>query len=343
MDTLRIDICYRRLRVGWVIQSGDTPSLQVSDEVKKQAKRISRFWLTMSVVLLCLAMSPAPAQEAQVRMSGLAIPDALKAIPAVGGVCRRDDAASASADLQAYRAALDLSCAIPAQEAALLLEKSGSSLIDLRSSTDYLAWHAPDSMNLTLTEILTKPYLRDKRIVLMGSGKLEAESFHACMRLKQEGFRQVFVVRGGILGWMQQGYATQGNPPLVSDAFRMTSGELWAASQFVENRIFLDVDRASMRTLLPSATLLSTNAIDALRSAANRKADRKKTIPMLGLIFITSPEITENRIRELQQAMLPNPLLIYSGSESEYRTFVDQQKAVLSARARGPKKLGCGL
>lgn len=310
-----------------------------------QASRMDGFWLMMGAALLLSAVSSALAQDAQVRNSGRDVPDALKAIPAAGAVCRRDDAAVPSADLRESQTikTLDLSCAISAQEAARLLEKPGSSLIDLRSSAEYLAWHAPNSMNLTLTEVLTKPYLRDKLVVLMGSGKLEAESLHACMRLKQDGFRQVFVVRGGILGWMQHEYATQGNPPIVSNAFKMTPGELWAASQFVENRIFLDVDRSSMHTLLPSAALLSTNATDALRSAANRKADKKKTAPLMGLILVTSPEVTENRIRELQQAMLPTPLLIYSGLDSEYRTFVDQQKAVLTAQARGPKKLGCGL
>lgn len=303
------------------------------------------FWLIIGVVLLLLAVSSAFAQEAQVRKSGRDVPDALKAIPAAGSVCRRDDAATPSADLQESQTpkTLDLGCAISAQEAALWLEKPGSSLIDLRSSVDYLDWHAPNSMNLTLTEVLTKPYLRDKLVVLMGSGKLEAESHRACIRLKQEGFGRVFVVRGGILGWMQHGYPAQGNPPMLSKAFKITSGELWSASQFVENRIFLDVDRSSMRTLLPSAALLSTNATDALRSAANRKADKKKTTPVMGFILVTSPEIIENQIRELQKAMLPNPLLIYSGSESEYRAFVDQQKALLSAHARGPKKLRCGL
>ena len=300
----------------------------------------------MGVALLLLAISPAYAQELQTRKSGQDVPDALKTIPAAGGVCRRDDAVTPSADLRESRATktLDLSCAISAQEAMLLLEKSGSSLIDLRSSADYLAWHAPNSMNLTLTEVLTKSYLRDKLIVLMGSGKQEAESHHACMRLKQAGFGRVFVVRGGILAWMQHGYATQGNAPALSNAFKMTSGELWAASQFVENRIFLDADRSSMRTLLPGATVLGADAIDALRSAAKRKeADKKKTTPVMTLILVTSGDITENRIRELEQATLPNPLLIYSGSESEYREFIVQQKAVLSAHARGPKKLGCGL
>lgn len=309
-----------------------------------QAKRVACFWLMMGVVLL-LAVSFAHAQELQIRKSGQDVPDALKAIPAAGGICRRDDAAPPSADLRESRTTktLDLSCAITAQEAALWLEKPGSGLIDLRSSAEYLAWHAPNSMNLTVTEVLTKSYLRDKLVVLMGNGKLEAESHHACMRLRQGGFGRVFVVRGGILGWMQHGYATQGNAPMLSNTFKITSGELWAASQFVENRIFLDVDRSSMRTLLPSATVLGADAIDALRSAANRKADKRKNTPVMGLILVTSAEITENRIRDLQQAALPHNLLFYAGSEVEYRTFVDQQKAVLTAQARGPKKLGCGL
>lgn len=310
-----------------------------------QASRLAGFWLMMGAMLLLSAAASALTQDAQVINSGRDVPDVLKAIPAAGAICHRDDAAATLADLRETQITktLDLSCAISAKEAARLLEKSGSSLIDLRSPAEYLAWHAPNSINLTLTEVLTKPFLRDKLIVLMGSGKLEAESHHACIRLKQEGFRRVFVVRGGILGWMQHEYATQGNPPMVYDAFKMTPGELWAASQFVENRIFLDVDRSFMRTLLPSAALLSTNATDALRSAVNRKADKKKTTPVMGLILVTSPEVTGDRIRELQQAALPHNLLVYAGSELEYSTFVDQQKAMLIAQFRGPKKLGCGL
>lgn len=309
------------------------------------AKCISGIRLMLGFALLLLAVSSALAQEPKtdVNASDQDLHDVLKTINASGGVCHKDDISIPSTDLREHQAnTLDMSCSVSAKEAALLLEKPGSSLIDLRSSAEYLAWHVPNSLNITLTEVLTKAYLRNKLLVLMGSGKLESESLYACMRLKQEGFGRVFVVRGGILGWMQHGYATQGNSPNVSDALKMRSEELWAASQFVENRIFLDVGRESMRSLLPNATLLKANAIETLRSAANR-AGNNKIKSVIGLILVTSPEISENRIRELQKAVLPTPLLIYPGTEVEYRAFANQQKAVLSAHVRGPKKLGCGL
>ncbi|WP_164521411.1 rhodanese-like domain-containing protein [Iodobacter ciconiae] len=308
--------------------------------------RIAGLGVLLGFVLALLAGSLAQAQELKTLKSGYELPDVLNAIPSAGGVCRQDDtfASLINGEFSKETTKLDLSCAKTAQDLVPILAQSKGSLIDLRSAADYRVWHVPNSTNLTLSDILTKLYLRNNIIVLMGDGRLESEIYLACSRLKHAGFRQVFMVRGGILGWMQHGYATRGNAVKLSDAVKITSAELWAGAQFVENRILLDADRISMRALLPSAIVLNVNAISMVRAiVSSSRGGKQKSTPLMGLIFVTSSTISEEQLRDLHQAALPYSLLVYTGTELDYRTFVDQQKAVFSAQARGPKTLGCGL
>lgn len=291
-----------------------------------------------------LAMALPQAQERPSSKAVQDIPEFLKSIPFTEPVCRRDDPPPSFLEPQGSQPAkaMDWSCAISAQDASRLLENSAANLIDIRPSADYSSWHVANSMNLQLAEIVTKPYFRGKLVLLMGSSNREVESYRACMQLKRVGFERVFIIRGGMESWVQYGYAIQGKAPGPPGGFRMTAGELWSASQIVENRIFLVGERASMRSLLPGATVLGSDAVGALRSAI-RGSGKNKPVGVMSFILVASPDTPEASIRELQKVALPVPLLVYSASDLEYRAFVDQQRSVLAAHARGPKKPRCGL
>jgi rhodanese-related sulfurtransferase len=236
--------------------------------------------------------------------------------------------------------ALDLSCARSVQEISTWLTRPETMLIDLRSPTDYQISHARNAIHLSLSSLLTKPYLRNKTLILMGSGKTEAEIYRNCTRLKQSGYQNVFVMQGGLISWLSAGYALQGKSVSMLDLSQLSTAEFWRETQEAGNLILLEKSRTAFQDILPDSRVLSQNTLGALRSSVDKI---RKLQPLTGVILIASPKITDDQVRELLRAAHPLPLLLYTGSEEEYVAHAAQQEAIWSAHAQGPKKLKCGL
>ena len=269
------------------------------------------------------------------------LPLALRQWPAATGACRRDDALF-SADnpgLPTPAAKLDLVCGRNAKEASTLLASPDSMLVDLRTSTEYQNFHARDAINLTISELAVKSYLKNKNIILMGNGKLDGEVYRTCTFLKQVGYTSVFVFQGGVTNWMLSSYATVGNVTRAFDDIRLTPSELFIESREAENLIYLDPSRDDMFKYFPSASILTTVSSEKIKISL----EAVKAKELLGLILIGARSLTIEQIRSLQQAALPRRLIVYSGSANDYQSFLNQQKKTWIAQVNGPKKLGCGL
>jgi rhodanese-related sulfurtransferase len=300
-------------------------------------------WGTLFILLAC-----GNAQAQNPLQQGGELPEALKGIAPAGASCRRDDANDTISSLQnsatmppAKSTALDLGCARAPQEIAAWLSRPETLLIDLRPPAQYQVFHVQDAINLSLSHITTKPYLRNKTLVLMGSGKAEAEVYRGCHRLKKAGYPNVFVLQGGMIAWQLAGYALQGKPPITpDDLLRLSIAEFWKEAQASEkNLILLEKGQEAFQTLLPDSMLLKQSTPDALRASL---AGIRQRQPLTGVLLIASPDITPNHLREMRQAAHPLPLLLYTGSKAEYSAYAAQQEAIWSAHALGPKRPKCG-
>jgi len=129
--------------------------------------------------------------------------------------CLRKDAESQAAaqPLKPDRASPDLSCAITPVELSGLVKRPDTVMADDRPAADFAAFHIDGAMNLTAAELRTKPYLRSKAVVLIGSGKAERERYIDCARLKANGFKHTKVLRGGMIAWLSSGQAILGACP----------------------------------------------------------------------------------------------------------------------------------
>lgn len=269
------------------------------------------------------------------------LPLALQQWPASTGACRRDDAlfSADNSGLTTPAARLDLGCGRTAQEVITLLASPDSILVDLRTSTEYQNFHAKNAINISRSELAVKSYLKNKNIILIGHGKLDGEIYRTCTFLKQVGYRNVFVVQGGVTNWMLNSYAVAGNSTKAFDNIRLTPEELSMESRESENLIYLDSSRDDMRTFFPSASILTGVSAETVKFSS----EAIKTKELLGLILIGARSLTIEQIRLLQQAALPRRLMVYSGSASDYQNYLSQQKKTWVAQVNGPKKLGCGL
>lgn len=306
----------------------------------KRLNRATFFWLMTGPALLLSSLT----KNVQAGKTAQGALDDLSVTPTFGGTCFRGKTSAPSKIPRKIQATMrmDLTCSISPHKAISLLKQDGARLIDLRPSEDYAIRHAANSINIDLPEILTKPYLQKNLILLIGSGRLETKTIHDCMQLRKKGFKKVFVIHGGILGWTQHGYATKGNRPIAFSDFKLKPEELWLASQSTENIVLLETERSSMRFILPGAIVLKSNTIDTLPPTPSNKTNMREPEKLRAIILVTSQQVTENRFRELQKAASPHHLTFYDGSEIEYQTFIDKKNLALSARDRGPKIPECG-
>jgi rhodanese-related sulfurtransferase len=284
------------------------------------------------------------AQAQNVLQKGGELPESLKALSPAGASCRRDEAPP---DMKTPSAispefALDTGCARSLLEISAWLSRPETLLIDLRAPAEYRIFHAQDAINLSLSHIISKPYLRNKTLILMGSGKTEAEVYRGCNRLKAAGYPNVFVLQGGMIAWQLAGYALQGKAPVTPEhLIRLSIAEFWKETQTSEqNQILLEKGQEAFQTLLPDSVLLKQNTPDALRASL---AGIRQRQTLTGVLLIASPNITPSHLQEMRQAAHPLPLLLYTGSKEEYTAYAAQQEAIWSARAQGPKRPRCGL
>jgi rhodanese-related sulfurtransferase len=80
-------------------------------------------------------------------------------------------------------------------------------LVDIRTPAEVAQGAIPDAAHLPmhLIPLRMNELPRDKEVVLYcRSG---ARSYHACAYLAQQGFDNVFNLRGGIIGWARGGFA----------------------------------------------------------------------------------------------------------------------------------------
>lgn len=107
-------------------------------------------------------------------------------------------------------------------------------LVDYRSEQDFARAHIPHALNVSLHSLETLPMLKDRRVVLVGTGVGVAE---ACLRaeaLNREGWR-VYVLAGGLPAWKDEG------GPLIGDAFAVEECRIVSWGQILADRMFSSV------------------------------------------------------------------------------------------------------
>ena len=233
----------------------------------------------------------------------------------------------------------DLSCAISPTELSGLVARPDTLISDVRPEADYAAFHLNDALNVAASALRTKQFLKNKTVVLVGSGLTERELYADCARLKANGFRQAKVLRGGLPAWLSSGRAVSGRLPDASKLGLLNPIELWAEVQFNANLVLLTANRSDLMPELPSAVTIPDASLVAIQVAINKRG--RKT-PLASVVLVTADDKVAANLPNLRQAIQPIPLLAYTGSAEAYTRQLAQQKAIWEALAHGPKKPRCG-
>ncbi len=292
--------------------------------------------------LLITALMAAPAAIAQLS-SGDQLPDALKQVKPTSGVCRaNDDLTAPLTGIFRSEVTPDTGCAITALEARSALTRNGL-LADLRPPSEYDQFHIEGALSLSLAALSSKPYWREKDVLLIGSGKNEREVYRSCARLKQAGYKNVRVLRGGMPEWLASGLEIVGKAPTAQQLSRLSAVEFWLESQNPENLVVLAKEQSALQGELAFSIKLNERSADAIKAVLERRRRELKNAPLSGVVLAAAPSISDDEVQRLQVALRPVPLLLYTGTHEEVVRYVTTQKAIWVAQARGPKQLACGL
>lgn len=269
------------------------------------------------------------------------LPESLKSIRQATGVCHKDELPPGLAPLvQEVRP--DMSCALTGAALADLQRHPETVLLDLRQESDFAAFHIPGALNPTLSDLHSKPYWRNKTTVLAGNGKAERELYSECARLKQLGYRDVKVLRGGLPSWLAAGQPVSGRAPSPVQAATLSAAQFWLESQNPDNLVVLDKDQAAFQNDVPFSVVLPVMTAKAIGAMVEKARAAFKHAPLAAVVVVTGTPLPDEQAAALQRALLPMPMLFYAQGRAVLRRQVAVQKAVWQAQAHGPKLPSCG-
>lgn len=299
----------------------------------------------MAAILGWIGLLALPAAVSAQGNAGGGLPDALKGISPANGSCRRDDSAAVAPGAVVAAPVLpepDLSCAIAANDALSWLDAPDALFVDTRLPAEHAQFGIRGSVNLAALDLRTKPYLKAKRIVLFGNGKGEQENYRACAQLKRAGFAQVRVLRGGIAMWQLAQQPLVGRSMPNGAMVGLDAAEFWQEAKFDDNVVLVNPTRREVQANLSFSVLLDQPSADAIKAVLERRRKELKGAPMAAVVLVAGKELTEAQLAQIQQALKPIPVLLYTDSNEALTRHMARQQAVWTAHARGPKKPACG-
>jgi rhodanese-related sulfurtransferase len=298
--------------------------------------------LFISFVVSCLGLLVVSSALAQ--GSSMTASEALKDVKPAGAACRRDEAASSPLSVRTRQMpSPDMTCMVSAQELGLWVKAGQIAVVDTRLSSEYTQFHIDSALNISATEVVHKPQLRNKAMVLMGTGKFDRELYSVCAELKASGFTSVKVLQGGMLAWLDAGQPVIGRAAMSEQLRRLEPAELFAESQFGANLVLVTPTEVALTSQISYAVAATQDNPEALKFLLDRHRKEMRSSVLNAVVLVTSPKIRPSDLLQWQAAASPLPLLVYTEGVPAYQRYLATQKAVWLAQARGPKQPTCGL
>ena len=239
------------------------------------------------------------------------------------------------------------SCLIASKQAIALHKKGGLFIVDVRKASEFERYRIPDAMNIPLSFVKAKAFLKAQPFVLVdatpGSGELQS----ACQQLREAGFKQAAVLRGGLLGWRRSGGVIEGDLLAQRGLNRMAPVEFAEEGGYADWLVVsvANAPEQEVTKLFPKAVALPHPNDDATFAAELKSAVSQADAQRHGA---QRPDrghrwrAASTSWRAWRPAALPSPVLFLEGGLAGYRKFWTEQAAIWAAADRGPKRPRCG-
>ena len=220
--------------------------------------------------------------------------------------------------------------------------------VDVRAAADARAAPVPGALAIPLAELRTKTFLQNTPVVLIGSGRDDADLARACGELKRAGFQQVKLLRGGIRAWVGD------QRPVLADAAVLQNLDLIGPGEFHRQAsgapwLVLGIDLGPTEgTTVAMATLERIDAGgDAARALAAISRRQSEIARMSAnerpnaIVIVTSDEANATRLRDMVRSGGRGDVLILQGGVAGYQAFLAQQQSIAAAAGK-PLVRSCG-
>lgn len=259
----------------------------------------------------------------------------------VGAACKKDDSAASSAPPPVPEVRPDYACAVSPEALRRATQPDGV-ILDLRSGTDFAAFHLQGAINVTPADLHGKPYWRNKEVTLVGSGKAERELYTECTRLKRLGYRKVGVLRGGIPAGLASEMPVVGTAPSHAQMAYLSPSEFLLESANPGNLVILGKGRGELQNHISFAAVVPEETAAAVAGEISARRRALKHAALESVVLVPDSRTPEQYVEEVRRRVHPVPVLVYAGSPDAFLKQKNVQEALWAAHARGPRKPACG-
>lgn len=239
-----------------------------------------------------------------------------------------------------------MGCLMAPKQALGQYKKGSLFVVDVRAAAEFERYRIPGAMNIPLSFVKTKAFLKGQPFVLVDANPASGALESACQQLREAGFKQAAVLRGGLVGWRRVNGTIEGDLLAQRRLNRMAPGEFAEEGGYAD---WLVVSVASapegeLSKFLPKAVALPA-ATDDARFAAELKsavAKRMRKGTELNVLIVDDDGRRIEKLESLVPSGLANPVLFLEGGLAGYRKFWTEQAAIWAAADRGPKRPRCG-
>jgi rhodanese-related sulfurtransferase len=218
-------------------------------------------------------------------------------------------------------------------------------IMDVRKPEAYRQYHIPGSLNLPLHSIKHKKHFKNSTIALINKGLSYRFLLDACTQLKNGGFKQISVVKGGLKSWFESGYSLNNRKAPLKQLSEISPYEYFNASMD-NNWVFIDLDQSSdqLRSLIPSARIIK---LTGDFSAFDNNLQEFKRSQKNGneITFIAINKSGNNY--QFHKGLLPQyervNAFYLSGGVTGLQHYMQKHLALLERQKKGFQvKMGCG-
>ena len=168
--------------------------------------------------------------------------------------------------------------------------------VDTRPSDDFAQYHINGSINLPMNRIEVNGFLKQIPLLIVDHRANYFRLIHLCNRLKEQGFKTVHILKGGMRAAVKAGYTVNGsfnenNWSLISSSMAL---DLFSRSQLIFVSLNQDAHQQLLAHDIPSQLVLPTT--DEPLQLESHLGDDHHKIPLV--IVATMDQATMNTIQD---------------------------------------------
>ncbi len=229
---------------------------------------------------------------------------------------------------------IDLSCFVSAYQ-GLAEKKKGFLVVDVRAKKAFNTFKVPSSINIPLRNLLSKRFIKGKKLLIMSDGLNYASLSSTCSLLKKQGVQDVKIIFGGLVSWIQSGLPVDGYPPSPYQLALVSADKI---SEDIGGDILQTVRLSGSSSVYPSFKgTVELQQEETLSSVVKRNKWDKKAILLIN--FDAGAFMSYSKLG------LPKglPIFVLNGGEAAYKAMLSKRQKIINYAQNPPQRhLTCG-